>query len=278
MRPAALLLLSALCLAYGIAAERRLFIRDIPNSTAGVELGECQNTAKGLHIIADSHGRVCSRHDLNFRTGCCKSGPRFSCDRCHTADKCCYEYEHCVACCLDPKFEAESLSKRTLKVPRLPAVGTWDDAWSYCTGVCRTHSTSTMHENAYISPRHHCFSQLGKPMLSDPLPPGALDGVALVMGEQGQGCDVACSKLKKTCSARHLPVLNTCDRLREQVGCEAGCEAAALNGRSWPAYIDGSAPKPSRPAMCFVAPADAASQAMGCTGKDTHARRLCPCL
>jgi hypothetical protein len=55
------------------------------------------------------------------------------------------------------------------------------------------------------------------PQLSQPLPKGALDGVTVLMGPAGQSCDQACKAQKLRCSSKHLALLNTCDRLREQV-------------------------------------------------------------
>lgn len=51
------------------------------------------------------------------------------------------------------------------RIPGLKSSGTWRDAFELCAAVCRTHRTSTSHENSYISPRHHCFSRLGKPLV-----------------------------------------------------------------------------------------------------------------
>jgi hypothetical protein len=59
-----------------------------------------------------------------------------------------------------------------------------------------------------------------------------------------------------------------------QVGCEAGCEPYRLQGNSAPAYMEPSAPKLSRPAMCFTQPE---AQDMDCVGVNPHARRLCAC-
>jgi hypothetical protein len=97
--------------------------------------------------------------------------------------------------------------------------------------TCRSHKGSTSHENAYIGPRHHCFSRLGKPLMSPPLPPGALAGVKVVLGAAGASCDAACEAAGSNaaaagalaCSGAHLHLLNSCDQLREVLNCEAGC-------------------------------------------------------
>lgn len=146
--------------------------------------------------------------------------------------------------------------------------------------MCRSHSTSTVHENAYISARHHCFSELGRPFVSDPLPAGALDGVSLVVSKQGESCEAACrGGGGKACSERHLPHANSCDRLREHVGCEAGCEVCrgegCGSGGELPSYVEPKSPKQNHPAMCYLGPPDAE---LTCAGKDKLSRRLCTCM
>ena len=186
------------------------------------------------------------------------------------------------------------------RIPGKPASGRWRDEFELCAAVCRTHRASTAHENAYISPRHHCFSRLGKPLLSPPLPPGALAGVTVVLGAPGLSCDAACDRAAggaQMCSARHLPLLDACDRLRESSACEAGCVAeaapaaggaatAATTAMLAPFYADGDAPKAERPALCVTGPGGGAGKAGGgggeagysCTASKAHARRLCPCV
>lgn len=252
-------------------STRKLLFRGFPRST-----DTCSNTVQGLHFIADSKGLVCTRADVDPQTSCCKTGAQHTCDKCTLEDKCCAEYEHCVSCCLDPQHGADKLYKTTLKAPKHPGAGKWGSAWEYCAGVCRSHGRSTVHENAYIHSRHHCFSQLARPMLSEPLAPDALKGVEVVMSKKDESCDAACSTKRKKCSASHLPILNSCDRLREQVGCEAGCEAGKLEGDSAPGYMHPTAPKASRPAMCFTAPSPATT-AITCGAKDTNVHRLCAC-
>ena len=44
---------------------------------------------------------------------------------------------------------------------RRPETGHWGSVFEYCRGKCRTSSKSTVHENAYLSPLHHCFSASG---------------------------------------------------------------------------------------------------------------------
>ena len=44
---------------------------------------------------------------------------------------------------------------------RRPETGRWGSVFEYCRNKCRTSSKSTVHENAYLSPQHHCFSASG---------------------------------------------------------------------------------------------------------------------
>jgi hypothetical protein len=66
--------------------------------------------------------------------------------------------------------------------------------------------------------------------MSPPLPAGALDGVLVVMSAAGASCDTVCGEQGARCSAAHLPTLNSCDRLREVLNCEAGCMEEAHEG------------------------------------------------
>eukprot|EP00775_Hariotina_reticulata_P002100 gene2100-2418_t len=121
-----------------------------------------------------------------------------------------------------PQNKAEDRRKVTPKAPNNNDSGTWADVFEYCLATCRTHSFSTSHENAYIGPRHHCYSKLGKPM-----------GKGLV------------------CSQQHLHYLNSCDQLREVTNCEAGCEVEQHTA-TMPAAVDQEAPKQDRPALCLA--------------------------
>ena len=44
-----------------------------------------------------------------------------------------------------------------------PETGLWATTFEYCRNKCRTSSKSTVHENAYLSTYHHCFSATGAP-------------------------------------------------------------------------------------------------------------------
>eukprot|EP00798_Chlamydomonas_sp_ICE-L_P003874 gene3874-13938_t len=266
-REIALLALLACCaLISATARELRMTL---------LQAGTCRNTVQGMHFIADSNGLMCPRDDLDANSGCCSKGEKFACARCELSDRCCSQFEDCVSCCLDPKHGAEEQARITKRGP-LHEPLLWADAFDYCRGTCRSHSRSTMHENAYIDSRHHCFSRLGKPMLSEALAPGALANVHVVMSAPRMSCVQACNSVQKSCSAPHLHILNSCDRLREHVNCEAGCDAYRV-GSGAPGYIENGAPKNMRPAMCFVMPPPSVAN-ITCEATETNMKRLCPCV
>ncbi|KAI8463556.1 MAG: hypothetical protein J3K34DRAFT_526900 [Monoraphidium minutum] len=295
------LLMTLLPLASALAAGgahglhgRRLKIRPF---MPGVDLQlTCRNTLLGPYRYADDKGMLCRAQDLDHRTGCCLRGGQFSCETCGAFDGCCESYESCVSCCQEPKHGAKERLPEVFRMPGKQYSGTWSDAFELCAAVCRTHASSTAHENSYISPRHHCFSKLGKPLLSPPLQPHALDGVSVVFGAAGNSCDVACAAhaagapprpggapAQYHCSERHLPLLDTCDRLREHCGCEAGCVVEDVV-QTMPYYADPDAPKEARPALCITgtfggaALKDAAAANYSCATGEAQVRRLCPCL
>lgn len=265
------------------SSSKRPNIRDIP-------AGEiCKNTVSGLRLVADSQGYVCKRSGFDYASGCCSDGKRYSCEGCSPADKCCSDYEGCISCCLHPDNGAAAQATVTPRSLRNGIGGMWGDAFSYCSGVCRSHGRSTSHENSYIGKRHHCYAHLGRPLLSEPLPEGALENVKVVVSSAGQSCSEACEAPLggggKKCSGSHMALLNSCDRLRENVGCEAGCEAAGGGGISpqpgspsaysaMPSYVIPASPKDQRPAMCFTVTGANAK----CSGKDANSKRLCACI
>ncbi|MEW5301260.1 MAG: hypothetical protein WDW36_004130 [Sanguina aurantia] len=144
--------------------------------------------------------------------------------------------------------------------------------------MCARNIPTTLVLNFFAVPASPRAGQLAKP-----LPPGSLDNVEVVLGSAGDSCTSTCQKRgSRSCSAAHLPLLNTCDALREHVDCEAGCEADPQGPPGLlPAYVVGSAAKTSRPAMCLTAEGDAEGRERGvtdCGVQDPVSRRLCACV
>ncbi|OEL19854.1 hypothetical protein BAE44_0019125 [Dichanthelium oligosanthes] len=118
----------------------------------------CRSTVQGRHLISDDNGYVCSALSINPWSHCCPTtGDRFSCQGCKLDLRCCNSYEYCVSCCLNPsKTKKEDVLK--LKVAKPVTAGTYTNVFDFCMGRCRHSSASVVHENAYASDFHHCFS------------------------------------------------------------------------------------------------------------------------
>ena len=54
--------------------------------------------------------------------------------------------------------------------------------------------------------------------------------------------------------------------------CEAGCQPSY--GADQPAYVTPTAPQPQLPGVCLV---NTHQDLLGCSGRHTFTRRLCPC-
>lgn len=254
-----------------VTLGRRLLIRPFPQGP-----NSCRNTMQGPWYMTDDKGKVCPAKELDYTTGCCTAGEQHSCAMCNKVDSCCESFEHCVSCCMHPDNKPEERRKETPRVFHDANSGVWADVFEYCLATCRTHGRSTSHENAYIGPRHHCFSKLGKPMLSSPLPKGALDDVTVLLGASGASCSTVCQQKGLACSQTHLHFLNGCDRLREVTNCEAGC-IEEQHTTTMPAAVDAEAPKASRPALCLVG-IKAAESEFSCDATANYMRRLCSCV
>ena len=57
-----------------------------------------------------------------------------------------------------PSFQPTPVPIITPTTLARPETGRWDTVFEACSAVCRTHSRSTVHENAYLYPRRFCFS------------------------------------------------------------------------------------------------------------------------
>ncbi|KAK9808166.1 hypothetical protein WJX73_004026 [Symbiochloris irregularis] len=237
---------------------RRLLIRRFPGDTGLADdlTRSCNNTISGRWLISDDQGWVCSRDQVLPETGCCNGGDQFSCETCSVENQCCKEYERCVSCCLAPRHNASTLYLTSFRSPDRDNTGRWSSAFEYCRGKCRTTSRSTVHENAYLDPHHHCFSNSGKPTTPTPPVPALPNTITLAVGQRGQSCQDACLEAnpagKLACAPQHFASLNDCNRLRTHFACEAGCDDVEGVAAEHPGYVVTAAPKQQRPAMCIV--------------------------
>lgn len=123
---------------------------------SAVELTVCKYTRANPKTIADSRGYVCLR-SARATNGCCHpedaESSRYTCDVCDE-HHCCNHYEHCVSCCLRPSHSVLRDEVRSHYSFRNYAVRA---AFDICVAVCRSGSSSVVHENAYKHARHHCF-------------------------------------------------------------------------------------------------------------------------
>lgn len=239
----------------------------------------CRNTKAGMWYVTDDKGTICEVNQLDPMTGCCSEGDKHSCKTCELRDKCCSTYENCVSCCLAPDNNpSRGLEADVYRALGHEETGHWTDEYEYCSGKCRTHKRVTVHENAYLSPRHHCFSESERPLVDEPDLPHLPSNVQVVAGEAGESCDVACTAKRGSCAASHFPAINSCNILRDHFNCEAACEIEKDGDHPEPHYVTTKAPKSQRPAACFLGESKVNSESSkSCEWRVNHVRRLCPC-
>ncbi|KAG0605438.1 hypothetical protein M758_9G059100 [Ceratodon purpureus] len=158
---------------------------------------QCNNTVQGRYLLSDSRGYVCSIMEVNPATACCPGGEQFSCQGCNTGTQCCDSYEYCVSCCLNPMRTALEVALKT-KLARQATAGMCTSLFDYCSGRCRHNSESVVHENAYVSGEHHCYSAKSAPP-GDAVDTGGEDEVgdaSVIVGRQGLSCDTTCNAQK----------------------------------------------------------------------------------
>ncbi|PPR95339.1 hypothetical protein GOBAR_AA25332 [Gossypium barbadense] len=185
-------------------------------------------------------GYVCDALSLDPQYRCCpERGDKFSCHGCNVLSQCCNSYEFCVSCCLQPaQTQKEQVLK--LKVAKPSTSGTYLSVFDFCAGRCGHNSESVVHENAYVSDFHHCFSlpsnssALGMKRkngvksekkernrgncveivdLRSTISPveARLNGINVVIGRQGESCDSVCKSNGQSCVLNKLLILNQCD-------------------------------------------------------------------
>ncbi|KAK7391282.1 hypothetical protein VNO78_19696 [Psophocarpus tetragonolobus] len=233
----------------------------------------CKTTVQGRYLLSDDNGYVCNAVYVNSRSGCCPHrGDKFSCHGCNLLSQCCNSYEYCVSCCLNPALtNREQVLK--MKVAKPVTARTYASVFDYCAGRCRHSSESVVHENAYISDFHHCFSlpsnSSGK---NSTLTEARLSGINVVVGRQGESCNSVCKSRGQSCVPNKLVALNHCDVIQKYMTCKGSCLASV--GADQPAEVVFDAPVHLNPGSCLYTETESI---LSCDGLHQHTRRLCPC-
>ncbi|XP_078150160.1 glycosyltransferase family protein isoform X2 [Carex rostrata] len=233
----------------------------------------CKTTVQGRYLISDNKGYVCTAPLLDSVSRCCPlGGERFSCQGCNLASQCCNSYEYCVSCCLDPSRTREDLAMK-VKIAKPVTAGTYASAFDYCAGRCRHNSASVVHENAYASDFHHCFSlhqNSSEPKESKT--EASLTGIDVLVGRPGESCESVCRSRGQSCLSNMLSLLNQCDILQKYMRCKNGCYVSM--GADQPAEVAEDAPSHLNPGACLYTQME---ERLFCEGSHQHTRRLCPC-
>ncbi|GMH28567.1 hypothetical protein Nepgr_030410 [Nepenthes gracilis] len=239
----------------------------------GLQENRCRNTVQGRYLLSDDNGYVCDALSVDPESRCCPSkGEQFSCHGCNLISKCCNSYEFCVSCCLNPSQNHRDIALQ-VKVAKPVTAGTYASLFDFCAGRCRHSSESVVHENAYFSDFHHCFSLPSNASGStDTLLEARLAGISILVGRQGESCEYACKLRGQSCVPGKLSVLNHCESLQKYMSCRGGCLASV--GPDQPAEVVEDAPKHLYPGACLYAKT---WTRFSCDGFHQHTRRLCPC-
>ncbi|CAL9054878.1 uncharacterized protein LOC135676193 [Musa acuminata AAA Group] len=233
----------------------------------------CRNTVQGRYLLSDDNGYVCTALSVDSWTRCCPvKGDQFSCQGCNLISQCCNSYEYCVSCCLDPSRTDKDLAMK-VKIAKPVTAGTYSSAFDFCAGRCRHNSASVVHENAYASDFHHCFSlQSNYSGSTEVTFEARLAGINIVTGRPGESCTIACSLRGQSCVPNRLFLLNRCNLLQKYMLCKGGCFASI--GSDQPAEVEEFAPKHMSPGACLYTQTEAM---LSCDGSHQHTKRLCPC-
>uniref|UniRef100_A0A1D1Y991 SREBP regulating gene protein n=1 Tax=Anthurium amnicola TaxID=1678845 RepID=A0A1D1Y991_9ARAE len=202
----------------------------------------CRSTVPGRYLLADDKGFVCTALSVDPLSRCCpETGGKFSCQGCNLVSQCCNSYEFCVSCCLSPSLTAEELALK-VKIAKPVTAGTYANVFDFCAGRCRHNSASVVHENAYASDFHHCFSLPSNYSGNTKAHSEArLVGINIAIGSQGESCDSACKSKGLSCVPHKLVVLNKCEYLQKYMSCKGGCFSSM--GADQPAEVIDDAPK-----------------------------------
>ncbi|KAE9616560.1 hypothetical protein Lal_00034963 [Lupinus albus] len=233
----------------------------------------CNTTVQSRYLLSDHNGYVCNTLSVNSHSRCCpQTSARFSCHGCNVLSRCCNSYEYCVSCCLNPAHTCKEQVLK-LKIAKPSTARTYASVFEYCAGRCRHSSESVVHENAYLSDFHHCFSLPSNSSGTDTnLPEARLNGINVVVGRQGEACDSACKLRGQSCVPNKLSVLNNCDIIQKYMSCKGACLASV--GPDKPAEVVHNAPNHMNPGSCLYTQTQSI---LSCGGSHQHTRRLCPC-
>ncbi|KAL9251584.1 hypothetical protein AKJ16_DCAP05156 [Drosera capensis] len=212
-------------------------------------------------VISEKYGHSYSTVVLIF---ICNSG-------CNVVSQCCNSYEFCVSCCLNPSQTPEELAMQ-VKIARPLTAGTYASVFDFCAGRCRHNSESVVHENAYVSEFHHCFSLPSNRSDSGDTPEGRIAAINIFVGRQGESCDSTCKSRGLSCITSKLLSLNQCESMKKFMNCNGGCFASI--GPDQPAEVADDAPKHLFPGACLYTKT---KTMFTCDGFHQHTRRLCPC-
>ncbi|XP_030462029.1 uncharacterized protein LOC115682037 [Syzygium oleosum] len=233
----------------------------------------CRNTVQGRLLLSDDNGHVCNSFSLDPQTRCCpENGEKFSCYGCNLFSQCCNSYEYCVSCCLNPTRTQKDEALK-VKIAKPATAGTYGSVFDFCTGRCRHNSESVVHENAYLSEFHHCFSLPANSsgVNSKSLEAG-LTGINVIVGRQGESCDSVCRSIGQSCVPNKLALLNQCEIMQKHMSCKGACLASI--GADQPAEVVDDAPRHLNPGACLYTQRQSA---LSCEGSHQHTRRLCAC-
>ncbi|GAV58949.1 DUF2054 domain-containing protein, partial [Cephalotus follicularis] len=233
----------------------------------------CRTTVQGRYLLSDDNGHVCDALSLDPQSRCCPvKAQKFSCHGCNLLSLCCNSYEYCVSCCLNPaRTQKEQVLK--VKIAKPATAGNYASVFDFCAGRCRHNSESVVHENAYLSDFHHCFSLLSNSSgANDSHLEARLAGINVIIGRQGESCDSVCKSNGQSCVLNKLVVLNQCDIIQKYMGCKGACLASI--GADQPAEVVDNAPKHLNPGACLYTQTQSL---LSCDGSHRHTRRLCPC-
>ncbi|XP_047322083.1 uncharacterized protein LOC124925974 [Impatiens glandulifera] len=234
----------------------------------------CSTTVQGRYLISDDNGHVCDAFSVDSQSGCCPgTGEQFSCQGCNFVSQCCNSYEYCVSCCLNPKQTEKELALK-VKIAKPISAGTYTSVFDFCIGRCRHNSESVIHENAYFSDFHHCYSlpSNSSEKSNNRQMELTLAGINIIVGRQGESCDSACKAKGQSCVSNKLKILNQCDILQKYMSCKGACLAST--GADQPAEVADDAPKRLNPGACLYSKAQSK---LSCDGSHPQTKRLCPC-